>query len=86
MDEGIRQRIERWKVIAEIFLKNKTKAFIIDIKNDYHWCYITKVNEDDIEIKNFDGSRKYEEERIYWAEIFKFDEYVEKKEGVGFGG
>lgn len=78
MDEGIRQKIERWKIKAEVFLKNNTKAFIVDVEDHYHWCHILKVNEDSVEIKNFTGARKLEEERIYWSDVVKFEEYREE--------
>lgn len=82
MEEGIKEMIERWKVKAEIFLKNNTKAFIVDVFDNFHWCIILSFNDDAIIIKNFKGSRKYEEERIFWCDIRKFEEYKDR-EGWG---
>ncbi len=78
MDEGIKEMIERWKVKADIFLKNNTKAFIVDIWDNFHWCILLSFNEDFVIIKNFMGTRKFEEERIMWCDVRKFEEYKER--------
>ena len=80
MDNGLKEMMERFKVKAEIFLKNNTKAFIVDTKDDWHFCYIILVGEDFLEIQHFEGDRKAEFERIYWTDIFKFEEYREVRE------
>ena len=78
--EKIKDKIERLKGKAEIFLKNNTKVFIIDITNNYYFCDINSIDEDYIYVKNFAGKRKGEEERILWFDIIKFEEYQGRKE------
>ena len=79
MVEGIKDKIERWKVKADIFLKNDTKAFIIDTSNNYYFCEILFVGEDCIHVQGFAGKLKSEKSRIYWADILKFEEYKEEE-------
>ena len=73
--ETIREKIERYKIKADLFLKNNLKAFIIDIQDNYYFCNVIKVNEDSINIKNFNGRREDIEEEIYFVDIIKFVGY-----------
>jgi hypothetical protein len=75
MDNDIRNNIERFKIKAEGFLKDNIKAFIVDINNSYHFCNITQVNSNDLYILNFAGKKINEEEKLFWADIIKFEEY-----------
>ncbi len=77
--ETVKDKIERLKGKAEIFLKNNTKAFIIDIEDNYYFCHIILVDEDYLYVKNFTGKKKGEEEKIVWFDIIKFEEYQEKE-------
>lgn len=81
MANGIREKIERWKIKAESFLKNNTRAFIVDVDDTYYFCDILFIGEDCIHIKSFKGSRKFEKERIYWADVLRFEEYKDREEG-----
>jgi len=74
------EKIERLKGKAEIFLKNNTKAFIIDTADNYYFCYILLVGEDYLYVQHFTGKKKGEKERIVWFDIIKFEEYQEKEE------
>jgi len=53
MENEIRNKIERWTIKAEAFLKNNTKAFIVDINNTYYFCDILFVGEDGGYVYNF---------------------------------
>jgi len=77
MENDIRQKIERWKIKAEAFLKNDTKAFIIDVTDQYYFCEIIFVGEDCIHVQGFKGKLNGEKSRIYWSDVVKFEEYKE---------
>jgi len=79
MENEIREKIERWKIKAEGFLKTNTRAFIVDVSDTYYFCEILFVGEDVIHIQNFKGPRMYEKERIYWADVVKFEEYKQEE-------
>lgn len=76
--EKIKENIERLKGKAEVFLKNNTRAFIIDTFNNYYFCDILVIGEDYLYIQHFTGKKKLEKERILWFDIIKFDEYNER--------
>jgi len=79
MENDIRETIERFKIKAEDFLKNNIKAFIIDVNDTYYFCDIILVGDEGVYIQNFKGVRKGEKERIFWADIVKFEGYKEKE-------
>ena len=64
--------------ISEVFLKNNTRAFIIDTFNNYYFCDILVIGEDYLYVQHFTGKKKLEKERILWFDIIKFDEYNER--------
>ena len=68
------------KLKAQLFLKNKTRAFIRDLNDQIYFCYITQIEEDYMMIYNFVGSKKGRDSKIYYLDIFKFEEYHEKME------
>lgn len=78
--ETIKDKIERYKGKADSFLIKNKKAFIVDIKDTYYFCYIVLVGEEYLYVKNFSGKRKGEKERIDWFDIIEFDDYKEKEE------
>jgi len=74
------EKIERWKILANIFTNKNKKVFINKINGDLHFCKIILIDEDFIKIKNFGPEqRKDKIEEIYWAQISKFDEHKEVK-------
>ena len=77
MDE-IRTTIERWKILARLFINAGTKAFIIDINNTWHWCNIIDEDENKIVFKNFKGNNIGKQQEKWWPEIVKFEEYREE--------
>ena len=75
--ETIKEKVERHKAKAELFLIKKKKAFIVDIKDTYYFCYIDRMDEEYIYVDNFKGKRKGINEKINWFDIIKFDDYKE---------
>ena len=72
-------KIERWKILADIFNDENKKIFIREINGDLHFCEIILISDNSIKIKNFGpDQRKDKTEDIYWVKISEFDEY--KKE------
>ena len=78
MENEIRNKIERFKIKAEGFLKDNIKAFIVDINDTYYFCDIIFVGDISIHVYNFKGSRMGEKDRIYWSDVVRFEEYKEK--------
>ncbi len=77
MEEGIREKIERLKVKAELFLNKDIKAFIKTIQENYYFCDILSVGEIHLYIYNFAGKRKGEKDRLIWTDISEIFEYKE---------
>ncbi len=76
--ETIKEKIERTKAKAELFLKKDIKVFIVDTLDNYYWCDILSVGEDYLFVQHFTGKKKFEKERILWLDIIKFEEYKEQ--------
>ena len=77
MKIDIETKIERWKIKAELFLKNNTQCFIKTIDRDYHSADILVIGEDTILIYDFIKQQKF---KVYWVDITLFCEYVESGE------
>lgn len=73
----VTEKIERFKLKAELFLKEDIRAFVKDVYDNYHFCDILLVGEDWLVIKHFKGKREGEKVRILWADILVLDEYRE---------
>lgn len=74
--DTVKEKIERWKSLAEIFLKKNTKAYIREINGDLHFCEVLLVGEETIYILNFGPEQRTGiKEKIYWLNISEFDEY-----------
>ncbi|KKM13645.1 hypothetical protein LCGC14_1714220 [marine sediment metagenome] len=80
MEQGIKEKLERFKVKAEIFLSKNIKAFIVDANNDFYFCDIESVGEDYLIVMGFAGQRKSEKDKIFFIDILRFEEYEEKEE------
>ena len=78
--EILKEKIERFKIKAELFLKNNTRCFIIDVYDNYYFCDILFVGEDYLVVYGFDGVRKCEKDRILWADVVTLREYEEREE------
>ena len=80
MDNGIRDKIERFKIKAEEFLKENIKCFVRDEKDNYYFCDILFVGENYLVVQDFQGLRKFEKNRIWWADVIQLEPY-RKREG-----
>ena len=77
--DKIKENIERWKLLTDIFIKNNSKVFIKTITGNLHFCIIVLNGEDSITIDNFaPEQRAGKRDRIYWFEIETFEEYKER--------
>ena len=78
--DKIMEKVERWKLLADIFIKNNSKVFIKTIIGDLHFCIITLSGEDSITIDDFAPvQRAGKRFRIYWLEIQELKEYKERE-------
>lgn len=76
MDQGTKDKIERWKGLAEIFLKNDTKVYIKDVDDNLYFCDLLLVGEDTITIQCFaPEQREGAKIMLYWPLIIKFEQY-----------
>ena len=77
----IKDMIDRWKILANQFLKEDKRVYIKDIYDSYYFADILFVGQDSIEIQCFEPVDKVNKKfKLYWANISKFKEYVEKEE------
>jgi hypothetical protein len=77
--ETLKEKIERLKLKAELFLKENNPVFMIDIYNNYYFCDILFVGENYLVVQGFEGIRKGEKDRILWADVIKLEEYKKKR-------
>lgn len=80
MEQGFKDKAERYKEKAKIFLKENIKTFISDINGDYFFCDIIEVSDNFLVVKGFAGKRNGEIDRLFFIDILRFEEYEEKKE------
>lgn len=73
------EKIERFKLKSENFLKNNIKVFIIDINDQYYFSDILFVGDSYIIVRDFKGSRKYEKSRLLWVDIVRIEPYKNKE-------
>ena len=79
MENDLRETLERFKIKAEEFLKSDTKAFIVDTNDTYYFCDIIFVGDSTVLIQNFKGPRSNQQEKLFWADVVKFEEYKDKE-------
>ena len=72
MNIDIETKIERWRIKAELFLEDNIKCFIKTIDGGYHSAEILFVGLNYIIVYDFIKKEKF---RIYWLDIFLFEEY-----------
>jgi hypothetical protein len=75
MDE-VMDKIKRWKILADLFVKSKTNVFIKEMNGDIHFCSIIELDDNYAKVKNFGPEqRKGKEDKIYWVQVEDFDEF-----------
>jgi len=78
--DTVKDKFERYKALAEIFLKDNIPAAIKDSENNYYFCRILFVGEEKIRVHCFGptqrGGKKFD---LYYPLIVKFEEYEEGK-------
>jgi len=84
---NVMEKVERYKLKANLFLKQKTQAFIENIQGDYFFCRVIEVKDDYLIVKGFAGKRKFEVDKIFFLDIIRLEEYEEKEvKKSGFRG
>ncbi len=77
-DMEIKEQGERWKALAEIFLKEDKRAYIKDSVGDIYFCDVILVGDDSITVQCFAPEQRTGEKFVlYWPLIVKFEEYRE---------
>lgn len=78
--DTIKDKIERNKILAELFLKQNKRVYIKDIEDSYFFADILFVGEETIEIQCFAPSDKKDLKFVlYWANIVSLKEYEVKE-------
>ena len=77
MDEGLKDKVDRMKAKAELFIKEDIKAFIVDTDDTYYFCDILLVGENYITFQDFVGKRKGEKTTLLWLDVKDIEEYVD---------
>jgi len=80
MENELRDKIERFKIKAEGFLKEDIRAFIVDIYDTWYSCDILFVGETSLLIRNFKGDNIGINKKLFWADVVKLEEH-KKEEG-----
>jgi len=71
-----KNKVESYKQLAELFLKNDTRAFIKDANNVYYFCDLLLIGEDKLRVQCFAPDNKKDLKfDIYWPLITVFNEY-----------
>jgi len=79
MEIGIKEKLDRWRVLAEIYLKNDKKVLIKDIQDNWYFADILLVGEDTISIQCYAPEQRAGEQKVlYWALITYFEEVREE--------
>lgn len=74
--DTVKEKVERWKATAELFLSNDIPVFIKDTSDNFYFGYIILVGENTLKIKCFSPEdRKGLSYTLYWTLISKFEEY-----------
>ena len=80
MEYGIKEKMERWKVLAEQLLEHNKKIFIKDINDNWYFADILLVGDLAITIKCFAPVNRADEKiNIHWAMIQTLDEFKEER-------
>ncbi len=79
METGIKEKLERWRILAETFLKEDIPIVIKDIDDNWYFGDILFVGEDTITISCTGPEQRAGDKFIlYWALIKQFEKKEEK--------
>ena len=77
--DTIKEKSERWKATAEIFLKQNIQAFIKDTSDNIYLCDILFVGEDSLTVQCFAPSQRKDRKIVlYYPLITRMEEYREE--------
>lgn len=72
-------RIETWKNLADLFLKEDKRVYVKDANGDYYFGKILFVGDKTLEIECFaPDTRAGKKFVLYWIQVIRFDEYREE--------
>lgn len=75
MEPGIKDKLERWKILAEVYLREDKRVLIKDLEDNWYFSDILFVGEDTIEVQCYaPAQRAGEKKLLYWAMITYFEE------------
>jgi len=80
MTETVTDKIDRYKILAEDYLKNDIRVAIWDIYGEYYFADILLVGNDILTIEAFSPTSKIGKHYLRWAVIEKITEYKVKGE------
>lgn len=76
-----KEKIERWKALAEIFVRTDVQAFIVDSSDNIYFADIILVGEDTFKIHCFGPEQRANQDLVlYWPLIVRFEEYKHFRE------
>jgi hypothetical protein len=75
----LRQKIEGWQIKADALICEDRRAFIIDSNNTYFFCDLLINGKTRLLFIPFKGNNSGEKIERYWADIIKFEEYIDKE-------
>jgi len=68
------EKLERWKILAEVYLKEDKRVLIKDISDNWYFADILIVGEDSIEIQCYAPEQRAGQKYVlYWAMINYFE-------------
>lgn len=80
METGIREKMEHWKLLAEVYLKEDKRVLIKDLEDNWYFADIILVGEDTIEIQCYAPEQRAGQKYVmYWAKIIYFELAMEEK-------
>jgi len=75
MEIGIKERLEHWKIKAELFLKEDKRVLIKDLYDNWYFADLILIGENILKFKCYAPEQRAGQEFTkYWADITYFDE------------
>ena len=80
MEQEVREKGERFKVLAEIFLKENKKVFIKDYSDNYYFGEVILIGESSITFYCFGPDKRAGKNiTLYWPVIKLIEEYEDRE-------